>query len=159
MNDNESVATIAQEMRQTVARVWLLKWRFLAYLIVGASGVLVNLLAFTQAEHLLGTASRLVLVASTSAFAVALFWNFVWNYIWTFRDRRHRPLYFHLGIYAAIQLVALGVNLGILDLWTLRFGVSTALWGQFLGILAGSAWGFGANLRWNFRISAIPVPS
>jgi putative flippase GtrA len=132
-------------------RIWPLRYRFVAYLLVGASGVLVNLLAFTAAERLLGTGGALVLLASSVAFLVALCWNFAWNYLWTFRDRRQQPVYYHFGIYAAIQLVALGLNLGVLDAWTYRFGVATALWGQLLGILVGSAWGFGANVRWNFR--------
>ena len=138
-------------IRDSFDRVWPHRYRFAAYLLVGATGVLVNLVAFTAGERGLGTTGSLVLVASAVAFLVALCWNFVWNYLWTFRDRRQQAVYYHFGIYAVIQLAALGLNLGVLDAWTARFGVGTALWGQLLGIVAGSAWGFGANVRWNFR--------
>jgi putative flippase GtrA len=143
-------------VRRTFDRLWPLRWRFVAYMAVGASGVLVNLLAFTEAERLLGS-DTLVLLASAIAFVVALFWNFFWNYLWTFRDRRDRPAYYHFGLYAIIQIGALAINLAVLDAWTLRFGVGDALWGQLLGVLAGSAWGFGANVRWNFRVPLAPV--
>jgi putative flippase GtrA len=145
--------------RRTFDRLWPLRWRFLAYVVVGASGVLVNLLAFNTAERHFGTSHSLVLVASSFAFAVALLWNFAWNYLWTFRDRRDRPIYYHFGMYAVIQIGALLLNLGTLYVWTSRFGVGSAIWGQLLGVLVGSAWGFGANLRWNFRVVAPAIQS
>ena len=133
-----------------IDRVWSLKWRFFAYAIVGASGVPVNLAVFTVGGWLWGT--RWLLVESAIAFVVALLWNFSWNYVWTFRDSRRRPLYHHLGLYALLQVVALALNLAVLYVWALRFGVGSALWGQFVGVLVGSVWGFGANVRWNFAI-------
>ncbi|MGA9839950.1 MAG: GtrA family protein [Thermoplasmata archaeon] len=145
--------------RRAFDRLWPFRWRFLAFVLVGATGVLVNLIAFTSVQQLWGASAALVLLASTVAFAVALLWNFTWNYVWTFRDRRNRPLYQHFGMYAGIQLGALAINLVMLDAWTFRFGVASSIWGQFLGILSGAAWGFGANLRWNFRTASTALQS
>jgi putative flippase GtrA len=135
-------------LRSLVRHAWSLKWRFAAYAIVGASGVPVNLAVFTAAGRLLGTG--LYLLASALAFLVALLWNFSWNYVWTFRGRRRRSLRAHLGLYAMLQVGALALNLITLYVWALHFGSGAVLLGQFIGVLVGCAWGFGANLRWNF---------
>jgi dolichol-phosphate mannosyltransferase len=137
-------------LSRLIDRAWSLKWRFFSYAIVGASGVPVNLVVFTVGGWLLGT--KLLLVESAIAFVVALLWNFSWNYLWTFRDSRRRPFSHHLGLYAMLQIVALALNLIVLYLWTLHFGVGSALLGQFLGVLVGSVWGFSANVRWNFPV-------
>jgi putative flippase GtrA len=135
---------------RTFDRLWPFRWKFFAYLIVGASGVLVNLAIFAAVGRILGSAVSYLLVASAIAFLAALVWNFFWNYLWTFREMRSRPLYHHFGVYALIQTLALGFNLGVLDVWSAHIG-RDVIWGQLLGILVGSVWGFGANVLWNFR--------
>jgi len=140
-----------------IAHAWSLRYRFVSYAIVGASGVPVNLAVFTVGGWEFG--ARWILWESALAFAVALVWNFSWNYLWTFRDSRRRPAYLHFGLYAVLQIVALAINLVVLDAWTLRFGVHAALVGQFLGVLAGSVWGFAANIRWNFTLRAAEAPA
>ena len=121
---------------------------FLRYGLVGASGVVVNLVLFTLAGSAFGTAGARVLVASALAFAGAMLWNFAWNYTWTFAGRTGRSLPIHLSFYAIIQLAALAVNLGVLD-GLVAVGVAPVL-AQFVGIAVASGGGFLANLRWNF---------
>jgi putative flippase GtrA len=145
-------------LSRTFDRLWLFRWKFPAYLVVGASGVGVNLAVFLSAERILGPALSLVLLASGLAFLAALLWNFFWNYVWTFREMRSRPLYQHFGVYALIQSVALAFNLGVLDVWSTYTG-RDPIWGQLLGVLVGSVWGFGANVMWNFRQVVTRLPS
>jgi putative flippase GtrA len=128
---------------------------FLRYAVVGASGVLVNLAAFTGAAALTGMAPPWVFMASGTAFGVALAWNFTWNFRWTFAGRRSRPLVVHLGLYAILQLVSLGVSLAVLAA-VIALGGS-ALIGQLAGVLASSVWGFAANARWNFTAGGEPA--
>jgi putative flippase GtrA len=137
-------------LSRTFDRLWPFRWKFLAYIVVGASGVLVNLVIFVAVGRVLGSALDLLLVASGVAFLATLTWNFFWNYRWTFREMRSRPLYQHFAVYTLIQTVALGLNLGVLDVWSSSLGRG-AIWGQLLGIVVGSVWGFGANVMWNFR--------
>ena len=122
--------------------------RFARYALVGASGVVLNLIVFTLAERVYGDAGLGPLAASATAFVGAMLWNFTWNYAWTFNGRATRTLPVHLTLYAVIQLATLGVNLGVLAA-LLALGVAP-LWAQLVGILAASAGGFAANLRWNF---------
>jgi putative flippase GtrA len=122
--------------------------RFGAYLLVGATGVGVNLVAFLLVTRGLGAELSTTLIASTVAFLVATSWNFTWNYLWTFKGRQHRRPEIHFGLYAVIQLVSLGVNLVTLALLTWQH--QSYLVGQFTGIALGSLWGFSANARWNF---------
>ncbi|MCI4319069.1 MAG: GtrA family protein [Thermoplasmata archaeon] len=131
--------------------------RFGAYLLVGATGVGVNLVVFLLVTRFVGTELSAVLIASTSAFFVATSWNFTWNYLWTFQGRQHRRIEIHFGLYAGIQLLSLGINLGTLAVLTWLH--QAYLVGQFSGIALGSVWGFTANGRWNFvRASEGPEP-
>jgi putative flippase GtrA len=135
---------------------------FVRYAIVGASGVLVNLAAFSGATSVSGMSSPWVFGASAVAFGVALAWNFTWNFRWTFAGRRSRPLAVHLGLYALIQALSLVVSLLVLGVVIAAGG--SPLEGQLVGVLASSVWGFVANLRWNFTAAQVgtggaPPPS
>jgi putative flippase GtrA len=123
--------------------------RLPAFVIVGVSGVFVNLCVFTLFGIHFGTSTGLTLLASVAAFAVALGWNFTWNRAWAFQGRGNRSAAYHLAIYGVIQASALGVNLAVLALGV-SFGLH-ALDSQLLGVLLGSVIGYAANLRFNFR--------
>ncbi len=122
--------------------------RFVRYALVGASGIVVNLVVFTVVSRGLGSGARELLLASGAAFVVAMLWNFAWNYRWTFSDRTGRPLPVHLTLYAVFQVLALLANLVLLA--RLLEGGTAPLLAQFLGVAAASAIGFYANFRWNF---------
>lgn len=121
---------------------------FTKFAIVGASGVAVNLLAFTLLGRVLGSHTPEVLAASSLSFALALLWNFVWNLRWTFAGFTHRSVVSHLVRYALIQLANLALNEAVLYLWVDRGG--SPLVGQVGGIIIGSLWGYWANRLWNF---------
>ena len=142
--------------------------RYAKFLIVGFTGVFVNLAVFVlTVDAMTGTpvsnfyasvlnfASKtapnplLYLVGSVIAFGVATFWNFVLNSVWTFRtDTGHRysPAR-RLGLYFGVSLASLAVNEVVL------FATQTLLpplIGQGFGIIAGSVVGFVGNSRYTF---------
>jgi putative flippase GtrA len=106
-----------------------------------------------------GASTGQILAASALAFAVATLWNFALNSVWTFRTRaelehsRGR----RLGLYYAVSLGSLGVN--ELVLYAL-LPVVAPLYGQAVGILAGSVVGFFGNRRVTFaeRPARAPGP-
>ncbi len=150
--------------------------KYAKYLIVGFSGVFVNLVVFSlvlvvilpagsfdwvrAVERLTASTSTDPLdnfVASTAAFAVATASNFAFNNAWTFRTSaglRHR-LSHRLGLYFGVSLVSLAINELVL------FGLGPflpALYAQAIGIAAGSVVGFAGNLRVSFaEVSERPV--
>ncbi len=126
---------------------------FVRYSIVGASGVLVNLGIYLLALRGLAPGYTGVLIASTVAFAGALLWNFAGNFLWTFRGEARGSVLYHLGLYAAIQLVSYALNESVLAGWLL-VDPGAKIAAQLIGVLAGSVWGYAANRRWNFRSAA-----
>jgi putative flippase GtrA len=142
--------------------------RYGKFLIVGFTGVIVNLAVFVvTVDALSGTpvsnffssvfsyASKtaadplLYFVGSAVAFAVATVWNFILNSLWTFRtETGHRysaPR--RLGLYFGVSLGSLAVNEVVL------FATETflpPLFGQGIGIIAGSVVGYWGNRRYTF---------
>jgi putative flippase GtrA len=123
--------------------------RLPAFVIVGVSGVFVNLCIFTLFGIHFGTTTLLTLLGSVASFGGALGWNFLWNRAWAFEGRGERSAAYHLALYGVIQASALGVNLIVLALGV-TLGVG-ALESQLIGVLLGSGLGFAANMRFNFR--------
>ena len=142
--------------------------RYGKFVVVGLTGVVVNLAAFVLTVDALSdtpvtnffssvlhfaskTAANPVLyfVASAVAFVVATLWNFALNSVWTFRteaDHRHSPTR-RLGLYFGVSVGSLSVNEVVL------FATGTILpplIGQGIGIIAGSAVGFVGNNRYTF---------
>jgi putative flippase GtrA len=160
--------------RPAVAEGRSLLAKYGKFVVVGLTGVAVNLVVFSltldglspsptfSLVHSLvtsatSTASNPVhnFVASAVAFAVATLWNFALNNVWTFRtDRGHRHRLPHrLGLYYGVSLGSLAVNEVVL------FGLSyllPPLFGQAVGILAGSVVGFAGNYRVTFAEAAPP---
>ena len=131
--------------------------RIPAFLIVGISGVFVNLCVFTLLDFKLGTVAGSYLLASAGAFVVAMGWNFLWNRAWAFAGRGDRSTAYHLTVYGVIQAGALAVNLVVLAAGV-DVGVSH-LDSQLAGIILGSILGYAANLKWNFRALAPGAPA
>lgn len=143
------------------------------FLLVGLTGVVVNLIIFaltldailpSPTFNLVGSllhfaSTRVVnplddFLASAVAFGVATLWNFLINNLWTFRTtsgHRH-PFRHRLGLYYGISLGSLGVNEAVL--FAMGFYLSP-LFAQAVGIVAGSVVGFAGNYRITFA-QAIP---
>jgi dolichol-phosphate mannosyltransferase len=96
---------------------------FIKFSIVGASGVVVNeglLIAFLS----LGV---YLLYADAAAIEISILTNFVMNDLWTFKDRRSGHFATRLAKFNALMLVGLVVNLAVVDLGTLYFGIAAAI--------------------------------
>jgi len=138
------------------------------FLVVGLTGVVVNLVVFVvTVDGLSGTpitnfygsalhfASKtaanpfLYFVGSAVAFVVATLWNFAFNSLWTFRTEighRYSPSR-RLGLYFGVSLGSLAVNEAVL---LATESLIPPLFGQGFGIVAGSIVGFLGNSRFTF---------
>lgn len=115
------------------------------FCVVGASGYLVNLGVFTALVHAAGAH---YVTAAIVAFCVAWTNNFLWNKYWTFR--RHDLSAAQQGArYLAVSLVALGLNLLLLEL-LVRAGTPEVP-AQAIAIAAVMPINFLLNRRWSFR--------
>jgi putative flippase GtrA len=145
------------------------------FVLVGLTGVVVNLIVFALAlsaltgrptTDLVGSLTHAtsssastgadVLLASAVAFLVATLWNFVLNNAWTFRTRARltHSSGRRLGLYYLVSLGSLGVNELVLYA---SLAVVAPLYGQAAGILAGSVVGFLGNRRITFATATVPA--
>jgi putative flippase GtrA len=144
------------------------------FLLVGLTGVVVNLGAFVLTvdsishaplsnfvSSILHFASKtapnplLYLMASAVAFGAATLWNFTLNSLWTFRTaaaHRHSPTR-RLELYFGVSLGSLTVNEVLLFA---SEAVLPPLFGQAIGIIAGSMVGFIGNSRYTFAETRSP---
>lgn len=115
------------------------------FCVVGASGYFVNLAVFSVLVHAAGAH---YVVAAVLAFCVAWTNNFLFNKYWTFR--RHGLSAVQQGArYLAVSLVALGLNLLLLEL-LVRAGAAEVP-AQAIAIAAVMPVNFLLNRRWSFR--------
>lgn len=155
--------------------------RFIKFGIVGASGVVVNLLALWVFQQL-GIRSSF---ASALAIQVSILSNFLINDGWTFRDRRVGNIVARATRFQLVSLVGAGVQwvvfllanlmwlrllwgsdafeayqagrVGFIDQWVMGPVVdppSIGLWiyvSQLCGIAVAMGWNFLANVKWTWR--------
>jgi len=155
-------------------------WHLLTrFSVVGATGVLVNLLVFGLAlqsgidphrivSPIIGTAFnvRWYHVFSTFAFFIANLWNFQLNRDWTFRSAGHAPWRREYGPFLAVGVAAQGLGLIVLTLLlhphspvslpTWPFDGSSLvrsreLWAQAITIATVTPVSFVGNKLWTFR--------
>jgi len=126
--------------------------RFLKFATIGGSGILVNFsILYTLTEY----AGIHYSISSLVAIEVAVMFNFFLNDRWTWKDRQNgsrlrRMLRFHL----AAGVSAFFGNWSVLVFTTETLGVHY-LFGNLLGIWAGSLMNFFINDAWTFR--EVPV--
>lgn len=113
--------------------------------LVGASGYVVNLLVFALLAEAAGLHH---IAAAIGAFAVALLNNFWWNRRWTFRVTSG-----HAGSQAArfvaVSVLALGVNLVVLELLVSAAGVAEVP-SQAIAVAVAMPVNFIGNKLWTF---------
>jgi dolichol-phosphate mannosyltransferase len=121
------------------------------FLSVGASGSAINLVVFW---FLTGRLEVNYLVASATAFELAMCSNYVWNNTWTFADRRRSSLSHVRGLvsYQIVAMGALAINLVVLQFLHGWLGVN-ALVSNVLAIGAGAGWNFTLSVFWTWRIA------
>ena len=112
--------------------------------VVGASGYVVNLAVFAV---LTGVLDLHHLVAAVGAFCVAVTNNFMWNRHWTF-DARHGHAGFQAARFFAVSVLALGINLVVLEL-LVRADVAE-LAAQAIAVAVAMPFNFVGNKIWTF---------
>ena len=86
---------------------------FIKFGIVGGSGLIVNMLAFSILTNHLRIHH---LVAGALATEIAILNNFTWNHLWTFRRRGRIKLSYRLVIFHGSRILGLLVTVGSLFL-------------------------------------------
>lgn len=133
----------------------LLRWRFLKFGTIGASGTAVNLaMLFLGQEWLF----RAIVSPKTRldcslilAILVATINNFSWNRLWTWRDRPRRPghsLIAQFGQYALACWVGIVLQLVLTKMLVSHVNYLVA---NLIAIVCASACNFVVNDVWTFR--------
>ena len=121
---------------------WL---QLLKFGIVGGSGYLINLAAFTLLADNLGVHH---LFAAVGAFCIALANNFLWNRYWTF-DSGDGHAGFQAARFVTVSVGALVINLVALEL--LVSGASLGnLSAQAIAVAVAMPFNFVGNKLWTF---------
>lgn len=134
---------------------WLFKPRFMKFGMVGASGVVVNLVVLYLCQEFLFSAIAASGMRLNASLAVAIFFatanNFYWNRTWTWRDRQHRPdkhLLLHFGQYALAVWVGIALQFILTKLFVLHMHYLLA---NATAIVLASVFNFLINNFWTFR--------
>ena len=124
--------------------------KFSKFIIVGSLGAISNVIIFYTLVDILGYSP---LVISTIGFLIASFQNYVLNHNWTFYDiTKDRPIATNDYLkYLCIALIALSVNLFVLQYILDQYRPNPMVIGQCIGILAGTLVNYYGAKFWVFR--------
>ncbi len=136
----------------------MLKWRFLKFGTVGASGTLVNLVVLYVGQEFVFSAiaqpeTRLNFSLAT-AILVATVNNFTWNRIWTWKDRpRHqdRSVLFQFAQYALACWVGILLQVVFTKILVVYLHYLVA---NLIAIVGASVFNYVVNDVWTFRHKA-----
>ena len=121
---------------------------FIKFGLVGASGVIVNLGAFSLLL-LLGINKY---IASPIAIELSIIWNFFLNNYWTFRWRKTRDGLQAKGLkFNAVSFASLGVSYGTFVALSMVFPKVSPYWHQLAGIVPAALINYFLNSYWTFR--------
>jgi dolichol-phosphate mannosyltransferase len=124
--------------------------RFVKFCLVGGSGVVVNeglLWLFTEKVGLPYLASAAI------AIETSILSNFVLNNYFTFRQRNEpgiKAFFIRMWKFNMVSLAGLGINLGVLALFTEVFGIYYLL-ANLVGITVAFLWNYLVNTWWTWR--------
>jgi dolichol-phosphate mannosyltransferase len=140
------------DITEFVLNAWWIRMRalrtFLRFAVVGASGTVVNLGAFTAAFH----TGLNKYVASAVAIEVSIIWNFFLNNYWTFRERRTRDRTRIKGLkYNLVSVATLGVSFGTFSLLSVLAPRLSPELDQLAGIVPAVLVNYFLNSYWTFR--------
>ena len=134
---------------------WIFKRRFMKFGMVGASGVVVNLVVLYLCQEFLFSAITSSGMRLNASLAVAIFFatanNFYWNRAWTWSDRQHHPdkhLLLHFGQYAIAVWVGIALQFILTKLFVQHMHYLLA---NASAIVMASVFNFLVNNFWTFR--------
>jgi dolichol-phosphate mannosyltransferase len=141
-----------RDIVEFVLNAWWIRMRalqtFLRFALVGASGTIVNLGAFSVLLH----AGLNKFVASPLAIEISIVWNFLLNNYWTFRDRETADRAAIKGVkFNLVSLVSLGVSFTTFIAFSLLLPKVSPLLSQLAGIIPAVFVNYFLNSYWTFR--------
>jgi putative flippase GtrA len=116
----------------------------LRYCVVGASGYVVNLLAFLALTHRLH-----YMIAFVAAFGLAATSNFAWNRVWTFKVKHGVP-HHQYARFLTVSAMALGLDLAVLGALVEGAGMAKVS-AAAIAILVATPVSFLGNKLWTFQ--------
>jgi dolichol-phosphate mannosyltransferase len=140
------------DITEFVLNAWWIRMRalrtFVRFVLVGASGTVVNLGFFSVGLH----AGLNKYLASPLAIEVSIIWNFLLNNYWTFRERKTRDRTGIKGLkYNLVSFASLGVSFTTFTAMTLFVPRASLLLDQLIGILPAVLVNYFLNSYWTFR--------
>ena len=96
-------------------------WQLIKFAIVGVLNTLVDFAVFQTLNLLLGW----VYAAQVFGYTCGIVNSYLWNSSWTFREQRTRSLR-EIVLFLVVNLVSLGVSLGVIWLCREAFGLTNA---------------------------------
>ena len=121
-------------------------WQLGRFAAVGASGYLVNLVAFAVCVHLLGIDYRL---SAVIAYVVSVVNNFWLNRHWTFGAKQEHPMLQAIRFFA-VSLVTFGFTYVVLISLVGDAGMPKVV-AQAIAIVAGTPLSFIGQKLWSFK--------
>jgi putative flippase GtrA len=119
--------------------------QFIKFAIVGVLNSAIQYLVFLFLYSLTGTQ---YLLASIIGYVAGMINSYILNRKWTFGSRNQKLLT-ELSRFVAVNLISLGVNLGLLFL-LVSTGVMVPQWAQVLAIAGSTLVNFVLNKIWTF---------
>lgn len=121
-------------------------WQLGRFAAVGASGYLVNLVAFAVCVHLLGIDYRL---SAVIAYVISVVNNFWLNRHWTFGAKQEHPMLQAIRFFA-VSLVTFGFTYVVLITLVGDAGMPKVV-AQAIAIVAGTPLSFIGQKLWSFK--------
>lgn len=141
-----------RDILEFITNAWWIRFQasktFIKFMIVGASGVLVNLGVFTLLLH----AGLNKYLASPIAIEVSIVSNFLINNYWTFRWRETADAGRVKGLkFNVVSLVALGISFSTFVMLSMLFPTVAPQFHQLIGIIPAMLVNYLLNSYWTFR--------
>jgi dolichol-phosphate mannosyltransferase len=148
-----------RDIVEFILNAWWIRMRalqtFIRFALVGASGTIVNLGAFSVLLH----SGLNKFIASPLAIELSIVWNFLINNYWTFKDRKTRDRAAIKGVkFNLVSLVSLGVSFTTFIALSLAFPKISPLLSQLAGIIPAVFVNYFLNSYWTFRSHAPAHP-
>ncbi len=138
-----------------ILNAWWLRFRasatFVKFLLVGASGVIVNLGFFTLLLHL----GLNKYIASPVAIEASIISNFILNNAWTFRWRNNKSSVYVKGLkFNVVSILSLGLSYGTFIMLSLLVPNMSPQLAQLVGIIPATVVNYFLNSYWTFKRKA-----
>jgi dolichol-phosphate mannosyltransferase len=139
-----------------IINAWWIRFQssktFIKFAMVGASGAVTNLGAFTLLLKL-GTAKY---IASPIAIELSIIWNFLLNNFWTFRDRANNGRTVDKGLrFNVVSVIALGVSYSTFLILSKSFPGELPHVHQAVSIIPATFVNYFLNSYWTFQESEV----